>query len=76
MDVARIVTALPAMPHAYGQPLMSTTFQDLLNELADASRTNRDKGTQFEKLMANYLMTDPQYADRLSDVWLVVGVAG
>jgi len=49
---------------------MSTTFQDLLNELADASRTNRDKGTQFEKLMANYLMKDPQYADRLSDVWL------
>ena len=49
---------------------MTTTFQDLLNELAEAARTNRDKGTQFEKLIANYLVTDPQYADRLSDVWL------
>lgn len=49
---------------------MATTFQNLLNELTEASRTNRDKGTQFEKLIANYLMTDPQYADLLSDVWL------
>lgn len=46
------------------------TFQELLNNLADAVRNNRDKGTQFEKLMANYLLTDPQYADRLADVWL------
>jgi predicted helicase len=46
------------------------TFQDLLNELAEATRNHRDKGTQFEKLMARYLMVDPQYADRLADVWL------
>jgi predicted helicase len=49
---------------------MTATFQYLLNELTEASRTNRDKGTRFEKLIANYLMTDPQYADRLADVWL------
>ncbi|RZI43666.1 DEAD/DEAH box helicase [Herbaspirillum sp. HC18] len=49
---------------------MTTTFQNLLNELTEAARTNRDKGTQFEKLIANYLLTDPQYADRLADVWL------
>ncbi|UVS88299.1 damage-inducible protein (plasmid) [Burkholderia glumae] len=46
------------------------TFQELLDELTEAARTNRDKGTQFEHLIGNYLMTDPQYADRLSDVWL------
>lgn len=45
-------------------------FQELLDELAEAARSNRDKGTQFEKLIANYLLTDPQYADRLADVWL------
>lgn len=45
-------------------------FQELLDELAEAARNNRDKGTQFEKLIANYLLTDPQYADRLADVWL------
>jgi len=49
---------------------MTTTFRDLLNELTEAARTNRDKGTQFERLIANYLVTDPQYADRLADVWL------
>lgn len=46
------------------------TFQDLLDELTEASRDNRDKGDRFERLIANYLLTDPQYADRLSDVWL------
>lgn len=46
------------------------TFQELLNELTEATKTQRDKGTQFEKLFANYLLTDPQYANRLSDVWL------
>ena len=49
---------------------LSMTFQQLLNELAEATRNNRDKGTQFEKLIASYLLTDPQYADRLSDVWM------
>jgi len=47
-----------------------TTFSDLLNEFTEATRNNRDKGTQFERLIANYLMTDPQYSDRLADVWL------
>ncbi|HGO6760189.1 TPA: hypothetical protein ACT7HE_003309 [Legionella pneumophila] len=47
-----------------------TTINNLLNKLSNLSRTNRDKGTQFERLMAQYLKTDPQYADRLSDVWL------
>lgn len=46
------------------------TFQELLDELAEAARSNHDKGIQFEKLIANYLLTDPQYADRLADVWL------
>lgn len=49
---------------------MTTTFGDLLSELTEATQTQRDKGTQFERLIAKYLMTDPQYADRLSDVWL------
>ncbi|WP_198116800.1 DEAD/DEAH box helicase [Massilia rhizosphaerae] len=46
------------------------TFKELLDELTAAARSNHDKGTQFEKLIANYLLTDPQYADRLAEVWL------
>lgn len=45
-------------------------LQDLLAEFALASRTQRDKGTLFEKFVASYLLADPQYAARLSDVWL------
>ncbi len=47
-----------------------TTINDLLKKFSSLSRNNRDKGTLFEKLMAKYLMTDPEYADRLSNVWL------
>ena len=34
------------------------------------SSNKREKGAYFERLMKKYLMTDPQYSDRLSDVWL------
>ena len=47
-----------------------TIFSDLLNEFTEATHNNRDKGTRFERLIANYLMTNPQYSDRLADVWL------
>ena len=47
-----------------------TTLSDLLNEFTGNTRTNRDRGTCFEHLIAKYLKTDPQYADRLSEVWL------
>lgn len=42
------------------------TLQELPDELAEAARSNRDKGAQFEKLIANYLLTDPQCADCLT----------
>jgi hypothetical protein len=37
---------------------MPTIFSDLLKEFADAARSNRDKGDLFERLMANYRVTD------------------
>jgi predicted helicase len=49
---------------------VTNSIHDLLKELTEAASTNRDKGTLFERLIANYLVTDPQYSDRLSDVWL------
>lgn len=45
-------------------------FEELLKELAEAASNTSEKGTQFERLIANYLLTDPQYSDRLADVWL------
>jgi len=46
------------------------TLQELLAQFSEAARATTDKGTLFEKLIAKVLLTDPQYASRLSDVWL------
>ncbi len=46
------------------------TIHVLLNEFRAIASDERSKGHLFERLIANYLVTDPQYADRLSDVWL------
>jgi len=47
-----------------------TTFSGLLHELAAAPRTSHDKGIQFERLMKRYLTVDPQYGNRLAEIWL------
>lgn len=49
---------------------MTTTIHTLLSEFREAKRSNREMGDQFERLIANYLVTDPQYVDLYSDVWL------
>lgn len=48
----------------------TTTIHDILEEFRAAASSNRDLGDKFERLIATYLLTDPQYADKLSDVWL------
>ena len=47
-----------------------TTLLEILAEFREAARSNREMGDKFERLIANYLLTDPQYADRLAEVWL------
>ncbi|MDO9213955.1 MAG: hypothetical protein Q7U23_09005 [Methylococcales bacterium] len=47
-----------------------TPLQTLLNEFRQLATSNRDLGDKFERLFANYLVIDPQYADKYSDVWL------
>lgn len=48
----------------------TATFDAILAEFREAATSNRDLGDKFERLIATYLVTDPQYADRLADVWL------
>lgn len=45
------------------------TFQDVLNIFRSKSFSERDKGTQFERLMRSWLLSDPRY-NMLTDVWL------
>ncbi len=46
------------------------TIYALLEELEGSSRTSTEKGAVFERLIATYLLTDPQYANQLDKVWL------
>lgn len=47
-----------------------TTIHTILDEFKQAALNNRDLGDKFERLIANYLVTDPLYHDKYSDVWL------
>lgn len=49
---------------------MNTTIHTILEEFRLAATSNRDLGDKFERLIAIYLVTDPLYKDKFSDVWL------
>ena len=49
---------------------MATSIHEVLDELDRQSSSKADKGSKLERLIAQYLRTDPVYADQFSDVWL------
>ncbi|HMT33928.1 MAG TPA: hypothetical protein PKA99_14975, partial [Dermatophilaceae bacterium] len=49
---------------------MSTSIYEVLEELDGQSTSKADKGSKLERLMAQFLRTDPVYAEQFSDVWL------
>jgi predicted helicase len=46
------------------------TIHTLLAKLRKTAVSTRDLGNQFERLMLQYLITDPVYKNKYSDVWL------
>ncbi|MDE5887980.1 MAG: DEAD/DEAH box helicase family protein [Muribaculaceae bacterium] len=44
-------------------------FNEILNKFRAESFTQKDKGTQFERLMRSWLLSDPRYS-MLAEVWL------
>lgn len=48
----------------------AVTVHDVLKAIRDSSAVNRDRGTRFERLMARYLTTDPQWSEQFSRVWM------
>ena len=46
------------------------TFDDILEKYRAESFSEHDKGSRFEVLMKNFLLTYPQYRGIFSDVWL------
>lgn len=49
---------------------MSTSIYEVLGELDGQSTSKADKGSKLERLMAQFLRTDPIYAEQFSGVWL------
>lgn len=45
-------------------------FADILNYFREEARNNRELGDKFERLVASYLLADPQFSSKLSDVWM------
>ncbi|MEV4186374.1 type ISP restriction/modification enzyme [Streptosporangium canum] len=48
----------------------TTTVHDVIKAIRDSSDVNRDRGTRFEELMAQYLSTDPQWTEQFTRVWM------
>ncbi len=50
---------------------MKTTIEDLLARLASTSSSTTEKGSRFEQLVASFLRTAPEFADRFEsvDLW-------
>jgi predicted helicase len=47
-----------------------TTVHDILAEFREAAASKRDMGDKFERLFVNFLVTEPQYRERFSNVWM------
>ena len=47
-----------------------TALQTLLDQYREHAKTQREKGTYFEKLIQSYLRTEPFYKDRYEHVWM------
>ena len=49
---------------------MSTSIYEVLDELRGQATSEADKGSKLEQLMAQFLRTEPVYADQFSEVYL------
>jgi predicted helicase len=50
--------------------LVATSVYEVLGELRAAALDEQDKGSRFERLIKSYLLNDPEWSARFSDVWL------
>jgi predicted helicase len=52
------------------QTQSAQSIHDLLAELRDDARNNRDLGDKFERLVRVFLTKDPRYTDLFGEVWM------
>ena len=51
-------------------PVSQSRIKVILDGLYFDMRTQRGKGTAFERLVRQFLLTDPRYAERFDEVWM------
>ena len=49
---------------------MRTGFDEVLERFRELATDERTKGTLFERMVAKYLLTDPEYANEIEEAWL------
>lgn len=49
---------------------MATNVYEVLDDLRPAALDEQYKGSKFERLVKTYLLNDPEWSTRFSDVWL------
>lgn len=58
------------LPCVSQSPQNESRVGALLDELYFNAQTQRGKGTSFERLVRQFLLTDPRYAERFDEVWM------
>ena len=56
--------------HTYAHAVSKQSIGAILDDLHFEARTKRGKGTSFERLVRQFLLTDPRYAERFDEVWM------
>ena len=51
-------------------PVSQSRIAEILHALDFEAQTQRGKGTAFERLVRQFLLTDPRYAERFDEVWM------
>ena len=60
----------PELSHRMLLPVSQSRIKVILDGLYFDMRTQRGKGTAFERLVRQFLLTDPRYAERFDEVWM------
>mgnify|MGYP002740815145 FL=1 len=50
------------------------SFNNLINQINNIAKTQRDRGTYFEYLVRAYFLNEPTYKNEFKNVWMLSDV--
>ena len=66
----RVQSGLSAIEPTYAAVVSEASIGAILDGLYYEATNQRGKGTSFERLVRQFLLTDPRYAERFDEVWM------